>query len=89
MVHRVPNTFTVIEKAVHEKKRRLLSHGFSEAALRSYELKMIECIDKLSQQINDTAKVCNGYTDMIKEKVSLDSEGWMAPLNARELSQLN
>lgn len=37
MMHRVANTITQRDKALHAKQRRLLSHGFSEAALRAYE----------------------------------------------------
>ncbi|RFU26374.1 hypothetical protein B7463_g9976, partial [Scytalidium lignicola] len=37
MVHRAPNTLTTIDKKEHSRKRRVLSHGFSDAALRNHE----------------------------------------------------
>jgi len=61
MVHKAPNTFTAIERSVHEKKRRVVSQGFSDAALRTYEPKMLECIDKLCHQIDK--KISAGIHD--------------------------
>ncbi|KAF2811147.1 cytochrome P450 [Mytilinidion resinicola] len=47
MMHRVPNTITQRNKTLHARQRRLLSHGFSDAALRSYE----ETIDRHVQRL--------------------------------------
>lgn len=37
MMHRVPNTITQLDKALHARQRRLLSHGFSDGAMRMYD----------------------------------------------------
>lgn len=37
MMHRVANTITQRDKTLHARQRRLLSHGFSDAALRNFE----------------------------------------------------
>lgn len=47
MVHRAPNTLTAIDKKAHGRKRRILSQGLSEAAIRSYEPIILEQIHKL------------------------------------------
>ena len=37
MMAKVPNTITQRNKDLHAQQRRLLAHGFSDAALRAYE----------------------------------------------------
>ncbi|KAF2490392.1 benzoate 4-monooxygenase cytochrome P450, partial [Lophium mytilinum] len=54
MMHRVPNTITQRNKALHAKQRRLLSHGFSDAALRSYEETIDRHIQRLSEQLGSS-----------------------------------
>ncbi|KAL4747878.1 hypothetical protein BDW72DRAFT_206088 [Aspergillus terricola var. indicus] len=51
MVHRAPNTLTVIDKAKHGKKRRVISQGFSDAALKNHELVILEQIQHLCTQL--------------------------------------
>ena len=51
MMHRVPNTITQRNKALHAKQRRLLSNGFSDAALRSYEKPIHYHVHRLCQQL--------------------------------------
>ncbi|GFF89445.1 isotrichodermin C-15 hydroxylase [Aspergillus udagawae] len=51
MVHRAPNTLTVIDKKKHGKKRRVISQGFSDAALKSHELVILEQIEHLCTQL--------------------------------------
>ena len=47
MIHRAPNTLTAIDKKIHGRKRRIVSQGLSDAALRSYEPTIIDHINKL------------------------------------------
>ncbi|KAA8650160.1 cytochrome P450 [Aspergillus tanneri] len=51
MVHRAPNTLTVIDKKKHGKKRRVISQGFSDAALRNHEVTILEQIRHLCTQL--------------------------------------
>ncbi|RDW67212.1 cytochrome P450 [Aspergillus mulundensis] len=51
MVHRAPNTLTVIDKTKHGKKRRVISQGFSDAALKGHELVILEQIKHLCTQL--------------------------------------
>lgn len=37
MVHRAPNTLTLIDKKQHGRKRRTISQGFGDNALRGFE----------------------------------------------------
>ena len=70
MVHRVPNTFTEINRAVHERKRRIVAHGFSDAALRSYEPRILECISQ--------------FEDVLLENKTPGKE-WTTPQNMSDL----
>lgn len=36
MIHRAPNTLTLCDKKEHARRRKLMSQGFSDAALRTY-----------------------------------------------------
>ncbi|MCJ1325980.1 hypothetical protein MMC10_002643 [Thelotrema lepadinum] len=47
MVHRAPNTLTHIDKKGHGRKRRIVSQGLSDAAVRSYEPTIIHHINKM------------------------------------------
>ncbi|KAL2419950.1 Cytochrome P450 monooxygenase AKT7 [Exophiala dermatitidis] len=62
MVHRVPNTFTEINRAVHERKRRIVAHGFSDAALRSYEPRIMECISQFKDVLLESKKPGKEWT---------------------------
>jgi cytochrome P450 len=55
MVHRAPNTLTVIDKKKHGKKRRVISQGFSDAALKGHELVILEQIKHLCTQLKTGA----------------------------------
>ncbi|KAK6527432.1 hypothetical protein TWF694_004421 [Orbilia ellipsospora] len=69
----LPNTFSIIDKAHHSKRRRIFAYGFSEAALKSYEKVIQGHIDKFCQvltknadsegwgQIVDMSKTCTGF----------------------------
>ncbi|EGX46848.1 hypothetical protein AOL_s00097g274 [Orbilia oligospora ATCC 24927] len=47
--------FTSIDKSFHGKRRRIMSHGFSDAALRSYEPIVQERIDKFLEILTKEA----------------------------------
>ncbi|OQE11748.1 hypothetical protein PENVUL_c002G08830 [Penicillium vulpinum] len=47
MVHRAPNTLTVIDKKKHGKKRRVISQAFSDNTLKSYEGVILEQVQHL------------------------------------------
>ncbi|KAM5463519.1 hypothetical protein MauCBS54593_007513 [Microsporum audouinii] len=51
MVHRAPNTLTVIDKMKHGKKRRIISQGFSDAALKDHEVVILEQVQHLCTQL--------------------------------------
>lgn len=51
MVHRAPNTLTVIDKKKHGKKRRVISQGFSDSALKNHEVVILEQIQHLCTQL--------------------------------------
>ncbi|OOF94194.1 hypothetical protein ASPCADRAFT_208737 [Aspergillus carbonarius ITEM 5010] len=47
MVHRAPNTLTLIDKKAHGRKRRIISQGLSDAALRRYQPAILKHINEL------------------------------------------
>ncbi|KAG9235155.1 cytochrome protein [Amylocarpus encephaloides] len=51
MVHRAPNTLTCIDKTKHGRKRRVISQGFSDAALRGFENTLLTHIRKMCNQL--------------------------------------
>ena len=51
MVHRAPNTLTVIDKKKHGKKRRIISQGFSDFALKKHEIVILEQVQHLCTQL--------------------------------------
>ncbi|EEP79614.1 conserved hypothetical protein [Uncinocarpus reesii 1704] len=52
MVHRAPNTLTVIDKNKHGKKRRIISQGFSDAALKTHEPVILKQVQQLKTQLS-------------------------------------
>ncbi|THW14123.1 hypothetical protein D6D23_09503, partial [Aureobasidium pullulans] len=61
LVHRVPNTFTVVSKKEHAWRRRVLSQGFSNAMIRVMETEILDYMKKLCQfMIEDDLAVVNG-----------------------------
>jgi len=74
MMHRVANTITQTNKSLHAKQRRLLSYGFSEPALKSYEAAIHEHVDifcsLLSQDSDETSAL-----------PLHSSDGWSEPMN--------
>ncbi|KAF2728288.1 cytochrome P450 [Polyplosphaeria fusca] len=64
MMHRVPNTITQRDKAMHAKQRRLLGRGFSDAALRSYEEIIDRHIQRFLQNLESSNKDWSSPKDM-------------------------
>ncbi|EPS29076.1 hypothetical protein PDE_04025 [Penicillium oxalicum 114-2] len=65
LVHRTANTLTMRDKKQHAQRRRIMSHGFSDAAIRSFEPRVQELIQTLCDLL-------------IVKDASADSE-WSAP----------
>lgn len=73
-MHKVPNTITQRDKTVHAQQRRLLSNGFSEASLRSYEEPIAMHVRKFLRLLTQNEKTeSNG-------SAAADG-GWSAPKN--------
>ncbi|KAK4182315.1 cytochrome P450 [Podospora australis] len=58
------NVATAIDKKVHGRKRRIMSHAFSEAALRSYEKTELDKIRLFCRQISDPSTFDGPYKNM-------------------------
>lgn len=54
MVHRAPNTLTLIDKKAHGRKRRTISQGFGDAAMRRFEPIIMTHVRKFCDQITAT-----------------------------------
>jgi cytochrome P450 len=54
MVHQAFNTLTAIDKKKHGKKRRVMSQGFSDAALKSHEDVVLKQVSQLCTQLRIT-----------------------------------
>jgi hypothetical protein len=65
MTMRVASTFTEIDKKTHERKRRIVSHGFSDAALRSYEPRIMDNVNKLVDRMLSNRTGPDGWTESI------------------------
>jgi cytochrome P450 len=74
LVHRAPNTLTLIDKVEHGKRRRIISQGFSDAALRTYQPKILAQIQNFCSALT-TADKYEGAESM--EKSTL----WTKPQN--------
>lgn len=51
MVHQALNTLTVRDKKDHGRRRRVISQGFSDAAVRNYEPSMLVLINRLCDRL--------------------------------------
>jgi cytochrome P450 len=69
MVHRVPSAFTTLDKKVHGKKRRILSQGVSDSAVRNFEPLILKHVEQLC------SVVAPGSGSPV------DSEGWSEGFN--------
>lgn len=61
------STHSVIDKEIHNRKRRVLSHAFSDAALRSFDDSIIENVDR--------------WCDILGQKDGGKSTTWSSPKN--------
>jgi cytochrome P450 len=68
MVHRMPSTFTLLDKKEHARKRRVLSQGVSDAAVRSFEQSILSHVEKFCSKIASSADTDEGL-------------GWSVPQN--------
>lgn len=80
MVHRAPNILTQRDKKVHARGRRLLSYGFSESALRSYE-------DPVNNQVIPFCDYLVTSDEDAPVKAP-SSEGWSPPRNMADWCKL-
>lgn len=62
---KVASTFTEVDKKIHERKRRLVSHGFSDASLRLYEPRILTNVTKLVNRILSSKKAEDGWTESL------------------------
>ena len=69
MMAKVPNTITQRDKILHAQQRRLLAHGFSDAALRAYEEPLYEHISNFCEIIGDVRKNSFGTADLEDHRV--------------------
>jgi cytochrome P450 len=72
MVHRAPNLLTMFDQKEHGRRRRLMSQGFSDTAMRAHEDTILEhalkfCKKILADDENDLDVRCK--------------EGWTKPKN--------
>lgn len=73
MMHRVPNTITQRNKTLHVKQRRLLGHGFSDAALRTYEETIVSHINIFCHHLGENRG------QLVQEEPAIAKEQWSAP----------
>lgn len=66
------STHSVIDKTVHSRKRRVLSHAFSENALRSLETYMIQNV--------------NSWLSILGDSQTTDKAQWSSPKNMTQLA---
>ncbi|KAF7959196.1 hypothetical protein EAE96_002711 [Botrytis aclada] len=62
------NVFTAIDKDLHKFKRKVLSQGFADSSMRSFEPTILNHIDIFVQYLKDSA-------------AKSGSDGWSAPVN--------
>lgn len=73
MVHRAPNTLTQRDKKLHGKKRRVISQGFSDNALRAFEGPITAQIQKFSGLLGGNKNDYSTEDDLFTEQ---SSENW-------------
>ena len=80
------STHTAIDKAVHARKRRVLSQAFSDSAMRAMEVHILDNIESWCRYLGnnqegnkiDVNDSMNGYGG---SNPVYDSKGWSAPKN--------
>ncbi|KAK3689303.1 cytochrome P450-like protein [Podospora appendiculata] len=68
-VHPAPNTHNTRDKEVHARKRRVLSHAFSDSAIKEVERYILGNVGAFCEAIGDAGRVAS------------DNKGWTAPKN--------
>jgi cytochrome P450 len=58
------NLATAVDKKVHARKRRIMSHAFSEAAVRSYQETVLDKVRLFCQRIADPTAFGEEYKNM-------------------------
>ncbi|KAL3420507.1 cytochrome p450 [Phlyctema vagabunda] len=69
MVHRTPSTFTLLDKKEHAKKRRILSQGFSDSAVRAFEQSILDHVEKFCATMAPSPSHASS------------GQGWSQPVN--------
>lgn len=75
--HGAANTLTMINKAEHARRRRIISQGVSDAALRAHEPTIMAHIKKCFIAVADSDEKSLGLLQPISEQ----EEGWSQPRN--------
>ncbi|RLM00574.1 hypothetical protein CFD26_108442 [Aspergillus turcosus] len=75
MAHGAPNILTLTDKKVHAYRRRFLSEGFSEKALRGYDATICAQIEKLVSVIESDQQAAKGT-----------GSGWTSPMDMAKYS---
>jgi len=55
-VHPAPNTHNTRDREVHARKRRVLAHGFGDAAMREMETYVLQNVRRFCAQLGSGAK---------------------------------
>lgn len=71
------STHSAIDKAAHARKRRVLSHAFSDAAVKSYDRHILSHVRQLCSNLGDGAETISAKLICSDEKPSQ----WSAPKN--------
>ncbi|KAK4187659.1 putative cytochrome P450 E-class, group I [Podospora australis] len=69
-VHPAPNTHNARDRELHARKRRVLSHAFSDGAIKEVERYILANVRTFCEAIGDYGR-----------SISADSKGWSAPKN--------
>lgn len=69
-VHPAPNTHNARDRDLHARKRRVLSHAFSDGAIKEVERYILANVRTFCEAVGDYGRV-----------ISADSKGWSAPKN--------
>ena len=81
--HQAANTLTMINKKEHARRRRIISQGVSDAALRSHEPTILSHIKKCFDVVLDTDEKYLGIVEPLSPigSVSGKREGWTPARN--------
>lgn len=77
MIHRAPNTLTLRNKREHARRRRVMSQGLSDAALRSYQDIILGHVEKFINCLRDGGN-SHDFPDGVQSASTLDvaSQNW-------------